>query len=53
MHIRLKDNLGNCKNLQKFSFQNQEVHKIAKKNPCGTFFTIFDVKYLFNKRTVT
>ena len=27
-------------------------HKIEKKHPCGTCFSIFDVKYFFNERTV-
>ena len=36
----------------KFSFQDQDVHKIAK-NSYGPFFSIFDVKYFLNKRTVT
>ena len=38
--------------MRKFSFQDQQVHKIAKKKPSGMFFSIFVVKYFFNKRTV-
>ena len=29
------------------------VHKFGKKKLCRTFFSIFDVKYFFNKTTVT
>ena len=36
----------------KIFFPRSGVDKIAK-NPCGKFFSIFDVKYFFNKRTVT
>ena len=37
----------------KFSFQDQGAHKIAKKTHVERFFSIFDVKYFFYKRTVT
>ena len=36
-----------------FSCQDLGVHKIAKKTYVKFFFSIFQVKYFFNKRTVT
>ena len=36
----------------KIFFPRSEVHEIAK-NSCRTFYSIFDVKYFFNKRIVT
>ena len=49
IYVRLKDISG----YENFLSKIRGFIKVQKKT-CGTFFfLIFDVKYLFNKRTVT
>ena len=48
IYLRLKD-ISGCEN---FLSKIKGFIKL-QKNPCGMFFAIFDVKYFFNKRTVT
>ena len=49
IYFTFKD-ISGCEN---FLSKIRGFIKLKKKNPCGTFFSIFEVKYFFNKRTIT
>ena len=52
MQVRYASDLRACQVVKMF-FQDQGVHKSAKEKPCWIFFSILDVKYFFNKKTLT
>ena len=51
MQVRYTSDLATFQVVE--TFQDQGVHKIVKKTCRMFFFSIFDVKYFFSKRTVT